>query len=281
MLLQQTTRQQWLPEQLRYLTKHAKKLIADASGDASSGSSADRLIAYLRKQDDVSYIILSDEPTTTLISERGKGRPRKQANIQMKFKNTTEMTAACVPQEAHDDAIRIRDNLKIKDDQSILLAVAWVTDKEAKFAQKFPEFFFVDATSSTNVEKRELVLVCGKDSCNAGFTAMRIFVPSEKQWVYSWIYTDAIPKLLGRNTTERNRLVLTDGDRNNYTPFENSIALDDSCWYNSSHGLCEWHLLGQSWQKQVTPTIQKNEAVKQICKLQRLFCKVITILFSI
>ena len=66
------------------------------------------------------------------------------------------MTAACVPQEAHDDAIRIRDNLKIKDDQSILLAVAWVTDKEAKFAQKFSEVIFVDATSSTNVEKKRL-----------------------------------------------------------------------------------------------------------------------------
>ena len=111
------------------MTKHAKKLMAEASGDASNGSSADRLIAYLRKQDDVSYIILSDEPSTTLISERGKGRPRKQANLQMKYKNTTETTAACVPQEAHDDAIRIRESLKIKDDQSILLAVAWVTDK--------------------------------------------------------------------------------------------------------------------------------------------------------
>ncbi len=99
-----------------------------------------------------------------------------------------------MPQEAHDDAIRIRESLKLKDDQSILLAVVWVTGKEAKFAQKFPEVSFVDATSSTNVEKRELVLVCGKDSCNAGFTTMCIFVPFEKQWVYSWIYSDAIPK---------------------------------------------------------------------------------------
>jgi hypothetical protein len=41
MLLQQTTRQRWLPEQLCYLTKQAKKLIPDASGEASSGSSAD------------------------------------------------------------------------------------------------------------------------------------------------------------------------------------------------------------------------------------------------
>ena len=86
--------------------------------------------------------------------------------------------------------------------------------------------------------------MCGKDSCNAGFTAMRIFVPSEKQWVYSWIYSYAIPKLLGINATGRNRLVLTDGDRNNYAPLENSIAADNSCWFNSSHGLCEWHLLG-------------------------------------
>ena len=248
------------------MTKHAKQLLANASHVFSSGSSADRLISYLRKQDDVSYIILSDEPNTTLLSERGKGRPRKQANIQMKYKYGNETTPAFVPQEAHDDAIRIREHLKIRDDQSILLAVAWVTDKEAKFAQKFPEVFFVDATSSTNVEKRELVLVCGKDSCNAGFTAMRIFVPSEKQWVYNWIYMDAIPKLLGKSTTLRNRLILTDGDRNNYTPLDQSIAVDNSSWCNSSHGLCEWHLLGQSWQRQVTPTIAKNEVVKKLCK---------------
>jgi hypothetical protein len=183
----------------------------------------------------------------------------------MKYKNTTETTVAFVPQEAHDDAIRIRENFKIKDHQSILLAVAWVTDKEEKFAQKFPKVFFVDATSSTNVEKRELILVCGKDSCNSGFTAMHIFVPSKKQWVYSWIYSDAIPKLLGRNATRRNRLFLTDGDRNNYAPLENSIAAGNSCWFNSSHDLCEWHLLGQPWQKQATPTIQKNEVVKQLC----------------
>jgi hypothetical protein len=73
-------------------------------------------------------------------------------------------------------------------------------------------------------------------------------------------------------------LVLTDGDRTNYTPFENSIALDNSCWYNSSHGLCEWHLLGQSWQNQVTPTIQN---VKQLCKLNNLHYGVVTFLFSI
>jgi hypothetical protein len=137
----------------------------------------------------VSYIILSDEPSTILISERGKGRPRKQANIQMKYKNAAETTIACVPQEAHDDAIRIRESLKIKDDQSILLAVAWVTDKEAKFAQKFPKVFFVDATSSTNVEKRESVmlgsLLCTSlyllrnNGCIVGYTVMQ----SPNYWV--------------------------------------------------------------------------------------------------
>jgi hypothetical protein len=145
---------------------------------------------------------------------------------------------------AHEDTQRIRDSLKVSDDQCILLAVAWATDREKKFAQKFPEVFFVDATSSTNVEKRELVLVCGRDSNNSGFTAMRVFVPSEKQWVYNWLYNDAIPTLLGHVCISQNKLVLTDGDRNNYAPLENCISSPTSCWAMSSHRLCEWHLLG-------------------------------------
>ena len=48
MLLQQTTTQHWLPEQLRYISKQAKKLMGN--DDSSTGtSSADRLLAYLKK----------------------------------------------------------------------------------------------------------------------------------------------------------------------------------------------------------------------------------------
>jgi len=264
MLLQQTTTQHWLPEQLRYISKQAKKLMGN--DDSSTGtSSADRLLAYLKKQSDVSYITLCDIPGSTLVSERGKGRPRKDVIITTQHNDLTNAAPANVPHAAHEDAQRIRDSLKVSDDQRILLAVAWATDREKKFAQKFPEVLFVDATSSTNVEKRELVLVCGKDSNNSGFTAMRVFVPSEKQWVYNWLYNDAIPTLLGHVCISQNKLVLTDGDRNNYGPLENCISSPTSCWATSSHGLCEWHLLGQSWQRHVMPTIQKMDSVKCIC----------------
>ena len=81
MLLQQTTTQHWLPEQLRYISKQAKKLMGN--DDSSTGtSSADRLLAYLKKQSDVSYITLCDIPGSTLVSERGKGRPEKMLVLQ-------------------------------------------------------------------------------------------------------------------------------------------------------------------------------------------------------
>jgi hypothetical protein len=50
MLLHQTTKQHWLPEQLCYITKQAKQLLATASGEEYNPSSAERLISYLRKQ---------------------------------------------------------------------------------------------------------------------------------------------------------------------------------------------------------------------------------------
>jgi hypothetical protein len=63
-------------------------------------------------------------------------------------------------------------SLKLTDSQSLLLAVAWVTDEELLLLEMFPEVWFMDVTSGTNKEGRGLFLVAGKDSNNNGFTGV-------------------------------------------------------------------------------------------------------------
>jgi len=61
-----------------------------------------------------------------------------------------------------------------------LLAVDWISDNERRPVQCSLRFF-MDVTSQTNIEKRGLFIVAGKDSCARGFTATRIFLPSEQK----------------------------------------------------------------------------------------------------
>jgi hypothetical protein len=105
MLLQQTTQQQWLPEQLQYVTKHAKKLISGATYDISNGSSADKLIHYLKKQNDVIYIILTDKQVLNLCLSVA-GRPH-HANLTITTKSGVLALQDEIQHEAHDDALHL------------------------------------------------------------------------------------------------------------------------------------------------------------------------------
>ena len=133
----------------------------------------------------------------------------------------------------------------------MLLAFAWSTVEEQRMANMFPEFIAFDVTSQTNKEKRDLFLAAGLDGNNKTFVPFHCFMPSGSQWVYQWIYDSAIPMLLGKSFTNRNKLALTDGDFCEYVPLEESIRCNDY-WKNSTHGLCEYHFLFQAWMKDVS-----------------------------
>ncbi|MGH3054865.1 MAG: hypothetical protein ACRDL7_07790 [Gaiellaceae bacterium] len=186
-----------------------------------------------------------DEPTSGLIVTNGKGRPKK------------------LPVGASEtDAKRIRKDLQILDSQTLLLAVAWATDEEIRLARMYPEVFFMDVTSQTNSEKRELFIVAGKD-CNAGgFVAARIFLPSEKRWVFHWIFSHCLPVLLGEDVISNNRLCITDGDTDSYLPLHDAIN-EGGIWGNSTHALCEFHLLSIGWKRLVKQKLHSDDAKVQ------------------
>lgn len=84
------------------------------------------------------------------------------------------------------------------------------------------------------------------------------FLPSEKRWVFNWIYTHCLPELLGEDCVRANRLTLTDGDSDAYEPLQNLIN-ERGLWGESQHGLCAWHkMLG--WTKMVAPTLCSTNA---------------------
>jgi hypothetical protein len=126
--------------------------------------------------------------------------------------------------------------------QKILLAVVWVRADEQRLFELFPEVLMLDVTFGTNCEGRPLAVTASFDSFLKSFTPIRAFLPSECQWVFQWIWTTAIPALLGRDNISRTQLVLTDGDTKIYIPF-NSVQA--ALYPGAIHGLCGYHLVTQ------------------------------------
>ena len=155
-----------------------------------STSSADRLLTFLRGTQGFSYIVLTDDCNGGLLAKRGKGRPRAplaaagvernsdgdEVTIPVPSSYCSEMTAV--------EVSAMRKGMTLTENQKLLLMVCWVTDVELCLVQMYPEVFFMYVTAETNNEGRGLFLVAGKDGNNSGFTAARIFLPSEQMWVF-------------------------------------------------------------------------------------------------
>ena len=132
-----------------------------------------------------------------------------------------------------------------------------------KMAQMNPELFCADVTHGTNREKRDLFTFAGKTAFGNAFCGAKAFLPSQRRWVFRWIFHTALPVVLGEATIKRVRLLMTDGDTDEYIPLLDLIATSD-LWKNAKHGLCEWHLLFQQWVKQVSPHVPDTEKAKLV-----------------
>jgi len=242
----------WLPSQVKYCSAKEQTLVDELS---SAVSSADRLLSYLRSRDDVSFVVLTDS-SDGLVVTRGKGRPKKD-NIAII--NDGPVYDRYV---GSFDGAATKRSLKLTENQSMLLAVAWVTDEELLLMQMFPEVWFMDVTCATNKEGRGLFLVAGKDSNNNAFTGVRIFLPSEQLWVFDWIFRDCLPTLLGRELVQRNHLCVTDGDPQMYGPLR-VLQQTKEVW-RGNHVLCEWHLLVVGWHESVSSSIPSDTDSKNL-----------------
>jgi len=128
----------------------------------------------------------------------------------------------------------------------ILLGVAWCREDERILFEKHPELLMFDVTHQTNEEKRPLGIAAAVDQNMEIFTPFRVFMPSQQQWVFDWIFRSCIPVLMGPHILERTQLVLTDGDKQMYGAFDN---VKEAFYPNAKHGLCMFHLVNKGLER--------------------------------
>ena len=141
-----------------------------------------------------------------------------------------------------------RRSRKIRDDQEMVVGVAYVTPFESRQFKLFHCVLQVDATADSNNEGRPLVTGTAKDSEGKMFTVFRAFLPNEQAWSFKWLFQVVCPALLGQETLDDVNIVLTDGDSQQILMLENAIKL---YFPDTYRGRCSWHIIDRGWTKNV------------------------------
>jgi len=76
----------------------------------------------------------------------------------------------------------------------------------------FPKYFGIAMTFGLNKEQRNLVTVAGVDGHIKLFLGFRCWMPSKQRVVYQWAIGVALPTLVSKKVTQRNRVVSSDGE---------------------------------------------------------------------
>jgi hypothetical protein len=108
-----------------------------------------------------------------------------------------------------------------------------------------PEVVCVDGTHETNNESRPLLTLSVKDSDGNVIVVIRYFVPNER--LFHWLFQKALPVLLGTQTLQLVKLVMTDGDSQEMAQVDFAIA---ELLVNAVPTHCGWSLVHQGWRQE-------------------------------
>jgi hypothetical protein len=127
----------------------------------------------------------------------------------------------------------------------IMLGAAWVDQEAWREFCRYPECLFVDTTHGTNNESRPLLLLVGRDSNSKAFTICRIFMPNETAAFYRWVFLEALPLLLGEENLGRVKLIVSDGDSQEFNAIDEGIF---HVFKGARRGRCAYHVVQKTWE---------------------------------
>ncbi len=248
-------------QQLAYNTKKA-----EGKTSTEPKSDGEYLIAYLKAMVEAKklrYVALFHEVTSTTLLAVDKYQARRKLQQMeedvetyedMELEGAEDITLSYEGGEICNGSIQLKSAKEkltlalaiqhIRNDlvvgKKVLLAAAWSREDERLFFHRFPEVLMIDVTMGTNNQGRPLAVTCSPGPDMKTFVPMRCFLPSQCRWVFDWLFSSAIPLLLGRESLQRTQLVLSDGDPKIYHAFDDAQLK----WYpNAKHGLCLFHLV--------------------------------------
>ena len=155
-----------------------------------------------------------DDPDSGLMSYYGKGRPNNSEK-----ESRDKQQEDCSP-EVRKQINQLRKDLKFDNKSKLVLLLSIASDEMIRMCMMNPEVFYMDVTANTNRQKRDLFVLCVKDSLGKSYPVNITVIPSGKKWVFHTIYSSSFCLLYGEKTISCNRLAITDEDVSEYSTFE-------------------------------------------------------------
>ena len=116
-----------------------------------------------------------------------------------------------------------RITMNLQQEQKYLMSFTWVNPKELYILDAFPEVIMIDTTEKTNNEKRQLLTAGAKYSNGNMFIFFRVFMPNQQSWMFIWVFSVVSPRLFPKHILTKVRIVITDGDPQEFSQVDNAI----------------------------------------------------------
>ena len=217
--------------------------------DLASKSSTEIMIDYLEQSGHEYFVLFHDPVIQAVRSEAHLLSVKKVKPAIMKFTKSEK-------NDVKEFVERSRNAANCTDAQELMLGFTWVLPCERRLFEMFPEVLTIDCTADTNNEGRPLLTMNGKDSNGKMFTVLRAFLPNEKAWVFRWLFSYIVPKMFGSTVINQIKVVITDGDSEEYEQLDMAIDEYMPCVFRQR---CGWHLVEKGWQNRVLGVLSFTE----------------------
>ena len=201
-------------------------------------NSTEKMIKYLEKNN-LDYMIL--------LHDHEKGKVLNQVKTKDVCTHVVNL-----PSSEKVSCLNFANNtrrvLNVENNQSLLMGIAWVNQKEVNLFSLFPEVIFCDVISDVNKDQRPLLTCTGKDSNGKMYTFLRAFLPNEKQWVFRWIFSNVFPNFFPKSLLSRVNVIISDGCVQEFSQIDDALNIS---FLNAKRVRCGFHIVRMGWSTQV------------------------------
>ena len=248
---------------IRYLCNKVQENAVQDEDILETLSSVDQMINYFIDKGYDYYCLLH---TNNMNMEDIVNSVTTQTNVTNAIPN---FVSHCKPSEVKAISKYCVDHknvMELTSAQHLMIAICWVLPHEKRLFDLYPEVLFIDITSDSNKEKRPLFTVTGRTSAGTMYTLMRAFLPNEKTWIFRWLFSIVLPNSFKQETLRRVRVMITDGDSQEYQQLDVAIKEHLSQAYRVR---CGYHLNKKNWEKHGPKFMNPSDDTKKSqCSIQ-------------
>ena len=76
-------------------------------------------------------------------------------------------------------------------------------------------------------------------------------MPNQQSWMFRWVFSVVFPRLIPKHILTKFRIVITDGDPQEFSQVDNAI---ESAIHNAKRVRCGWHIVHKGYEKYIDTT---------------------------